>query len=637
MTLRRIILYICLLQGMTSLAQQTVTLHFHDVPLPEALLQIHQAAPQNPVSFIYDELEDFTVTADIRQLSVADAVRKVTEHYPIRLTFDGNKIYVECTQKEPFRLRGRVTNRQGTPIRDANITIIGRDGHSIVNHGVSNANGQFVVPCPTQRATARLTHVGYEEVVNLFDLTRQHQVVMREKTTPLAAVTVERRQKKQEPINYSQFYQQICDEVWNSYMPEFNRSDTPELWADSAVIILAELDSVRTVKGAESFWVSNRSEMNSQYELHRWRYKINEERGCSLLSKIPYDKSMVSSFESVQNNLYLGSKNKTRERIKNFSVIGIRIVKPDGTIHPLNTIQYLRPSTDDDPVSLRPDSIDIPGLQTGDIIDMFTYYEQRSYNPDEALHHLFLFQQPYPVVNYRMACSVDGRLYTRFNYWDVYDVSIKGKRNKKGNYYMTRRLYFQDSTEGPNVPGAVVYTQMSTYMNRRASTIGLVTPDKDDMINMGKAYMKVIEERLHGIVMKELYNDKLHALFISTSFTDSISALTASPQEKTDMIVNEAKRIIRQTPPSYRKQFILLLITPLKRVGVEYDLWLTTPDSREPVNHLTDIYSLEPVIHLKHGGTLYNNADQPYELPRRLKGRKAVAAQELNQYILLDD
>ena len=638
MTFRRIILYICLLHVMTCMAQQTVTLHFHDVSLPEALLQIHQTAPQYPISFIYDELEDFTVTADIRQMSVADAVRKVTEHYPIRLTFEGNKIYVECIQKEPFRLRGRVTNRQGVPIQNVNITVIGGDGHSTINHGVSNANGQFVVPCPTQRVTARLTHVGYDEIVNLFDLTRHHQVMMSEKTTLLTNVTVEQHQKRSELLDYSQFYYQISDEVWNSYMPEFNRSDTPELWADSAVIILAELDSVRTIKGLESFWVSNRGEMNSQYELHRRRYKINQESGCSLLAKMPYDKAMVSSFESVEKSLYWSSKKKTRERIKNISVIGIRVIKTDGTIHTINTIQYLRPSTDEDPIRLRPDSIDIPGLQTGDIIDVFTYHEQRSYDHDEALHHLFRFQQSYPVVNYRMACSIDGRLYARYNYWDVNDVNIKGIKTRKGNYYLSRHLYFQDSTKDHNVAGAVIYTQMSSLKYAGiASKTGLITPEKEDMVRMEKTYIDSFDDRLHGIVLKDQNEDVRHALFISTSFTDSIALLTATTQEKADILVSEAQRIIHQVPDSYKERFIHLLIMPLKRVGAEYDLWLTTPESREPIDYLTDIYSLEPVIHLKYGATLYNDADHPYEIPHRLKGRKAVTADKPDRYFILGD
>ncbi|MBR5652755.1 MAG: hypothetical protein IKX22_01550 [Prevotella sp.] len=632
MRIRITFICLCFMLSMSIMAQHTITLQLRDVPLPEALQRIHRAAPHYRINYIYNDLEDFTVTADIRQLSVPDAVRAVTVNYPIHLTFDGNKIYVECSQKEPYRLRGRITDEKGHPVHNANITIIGSDGHSVINHGTSNINGQFVVPCPIQRAIGRLTHVGYEEVVNLYDMSRIYHVTMREKTTPLAEIIIERNTQRLPPMDYDQFYRQISDEVWGSYMPEFNRMDTPELWADSAVVILTELDSVLTVKGGESFWTTNRSPLHVQYELHRRRYKINQEEGCKILSKIPYDKTMVTSFEHEQK-----STKKKRTRIKNCSAIGIRIIKPNGTIYTVNTSQYLRPSDVDDPVNLRPDSIELPLLQTGDIIDMFTYNEQWSYDALNPLHHLWRFQQPFPVVDYRMACRIDKGLNAAFNYWGTDSSTIRKQREKKGSYYLARHLYFQDPSTAPIIAGAAIYTRLpknSFYNHRKVSKVGIVTPNGyEEMLSF--LYFYKFRERLYGIVLPRNDTDVQDALYISTFFADSLASTSLSSKKKAEIIVGEAQRIIHQVPDSYRNQFIRLLLVPFERAGIEYDLWLTTPVDREPIDYLIDAYSIELVIHLKEGINIYNDVDRPYETPGRLKGRTCIVAHDLFQKFTL--
>ena len=92
-------------------------------------------------------MEDFTVTTRLENVSVRDAVRQVCGFYPMHLTFDHQDIYIECTQKEDTKVIGRVVDDSGNPIEFANITLL-NDG--FVNGGISNENGDFVIPCKTQ-------------------------------------------------------------------------------------------------------------------------------------------------------------------------------------------------------------------------------------------------------------------------------------------------------------------------------------------------------------------------------------------------------------------------------------------------------------------------------------------------------
>ena len=153
-------LLLCLV-AMCAKAQQ-LSHDFQNVSLSEALIWIDHAQEDYKLNFIFDELEDFTVTTHLENVSVRDAVRQVCGFYPMHLTFDSQDIYIECTQKEDTKVIGRVVDESGNPIEFANISLYG-DGY--INGGVSNGNGDFVIPCKArQQLMVKVSFVGYKTV-----------------------------------------------------------------------------------------------------------------------------------------------------------------------------------------------------------------------------------------------------------------------------------------------------------------------------------------------------------------------------------------------------------------------------------------------------------------------------------------
>jgi hypothetical protein len=146
---------------MCAKAQQ-LSHDFQNVSLSEALIWIDHAQEDYKLNFIFDELEDFTVTTHLENVSVRDAVRQVCGFYPMHLTFDSQDIYIECTQKEDTKVIGRVVDESGNPIEFANISLYG-DGY--INGGVSNENGDFVIPCKArQQMMVKVSFIGYKTV-----------------------------------------------------------------------------------------------------------------------------------------------------------------------------------------------------------------------------------------------------------------------------------------------------------------------------------------------------------------------------------------------------------------------------------------------------------------------------------------
>ena len=132
-------LLLCLIA--MSVKAQRLTHDFQGASLSEALIWIDNAQDSYKLNFIFDELEDFTVTTSLKNVSVRDAVRQVCGFYPMHLTFDEQDIYIECIQKETQKVIGRVINEQGQPVEFANVALLLPADSSFINGGVTNANG----------------------------------------------------------------------------------------------------------------------------------------------------------------------------------------------------------------------------------------------------------------------------------------------------------------------------------------------------------------------------------------------------------------------------------------------------------------------------------------------------------------
>ena len=140
---------------------QLITRQYQNESLSKVLEDLNAATSDYTIYFIYDELEDFTVTSHFNDLPVNEAIREVIGFYPMKVTYDGNKIFVECTQKEDTKVIGHVVDESGNPIEFANISL---HNGGFINGGVSNENGDFVIPCKAQRITLNVSYIGYKTV-----------------------------------------------------------------------------------------------------------------------------------------------------------------------------------------------------------------------------------------------------------------------------------------------------------------------------------------------------------------------------------------------------------------------------------------------------------------------------------------
>ena len=188
--MRLLYIFILCLFAISGKAQR-LTHDFQDTSLSEALIWINNAQNHYKLNFIFDELEDFTVTTSLQNASVRDAVRQVCGFYPMHLTFDEQEIYIECTQKADTKLSGHITNESSQPIAYASITLYSLSDSTFLTGGVSNEAGDFVIPCEASQVIARISCIGYKTFEETFYVGHVGKIHLFPDKYALKGVTVE--------------------------------------------------------------------------------------------------------------------------------------------------------------------------------------------------------------------------------------------------------------------------------------------------------------------------------------------------------------------------------------------------------------------------------------------------------------
>ena len=189
-----------------SISGQHITRSYNNVPMPEVLRDLNQQSRDYTVSFLYNELEDFRVTTDIKRKSLPEAIMQVVGFYPIRVVNRGeHELYVECTHKTDRHLTGTIVDEQGQPVAYANVAVMNPADSTLLSGGVSNESGYFAIPFETLppvgggregAVLARISFVGYKTVFKLSNKEYLGTIRLQPESYTINGVTVEGERPK---------------------------------------------------------------------------------------------------------------------------------------------------------------------------------------------------------------------------------------------------------------------------------------------------------------------------------------------------------------------------------------------------------------------------------------------------------
>ena len=194
--MRQLLILLLCLTGM-SVSAQKITRNFRDVSMSDALRYIQEQTTRYDIIFIYNDLEDFRVTTDIRHKSVSDAILQLVGFYPVRIYKSGEReIYVECIHKTDRHLTGTIIDEQGQPAAYANITILNPTDSTLLSGGVSNESGYFAIPYEQSTVLARISYVGYKTIYRLCNHSKMGTIRMQPDNYALNGVVVQGERPK---------------------------------------------------------------------------------------------------------------------------------------------------------------------------------------------------------------------------------------------------------------------------------------------------------------------------------------------------------------------------------------------------------------------------------------------------------
>jgi len=185
-------LYILLLLcAVVSMAQaQEITRNYKNQSLSRVLEDLNAATNRHEISFVYNDLENFTVTCKLEHLNLGDALIKVVGFYPVHIVRDGEKYFVECTHKTERHLKGRMIDEQQQPLAYANISLLNPADSSLIGGGVSNEAGDFVIPTDAYRVIVKCSFIGYETIWHTCEVGDIGSIQMKSDSYTLKGVTV---------------------------------------------------------------------------------------------------------------------------------------------------------------------------------------------------------------------------------------------------------------------------------------------------------------------------------------------------------------------------------------------------------------------------------------------------------------
>ena len=189
-----ILIILALLLTVSTQAQKRITREFNNVSLSDALKKLSELQTGYTIYFLYNELEDFRITTTVKNKYLPEAIQQMIGFYPIRVTTsvekEDHKIFVECIQKTETRYKGTIVDETGQPVAYANVYLLHPSDSTIIDGGVSNEAGLFVIPCETSPVLARISFVGYKTVYKLCHNSELGTIHIQPETQALKGVTI---------------------------------------------------------------------------------------------------------------------------------------------------------------------------------------------------------------------------------------------------------------------------------------------------------------------------------------------------------------------------------------------------------------------------------------------------------------
>lgn len=198
----------------------------------------------------------------------------------------------------------------------------------------------------------------------------------------------------QTDAEYKKRVEEVRKEVWGWNIPAFNNRTIPAALANESGVVIARHQEIKAISKTKfKFLVITAAKYKEIYFTNTYRemVKINDKATLEEFSEFSYQKSKrLAKFFS--RNL--------KGRV---TILGIRIIKPDGTIKEIDVNEEVMIKNDNDE---KQSKVAVSGLEVGDIIDYFVSRQEEEAVGYRTEPYLFIFGDDKPIMHYSVHCEV---------------------------------------------------------------------------------------------------------------------------------------------------------------------------------------------------------------------------------------
>ena len=428
---------------------------------------------------------------------------------------------------------------------------------------------------------------------------------------------------------YLKFAAELREKVWSDDDPMFKNYTCPQQYSDpdvcSAVILASCTDAEVTRKSfirMTGLLMLDNNKKLGRHELNRMLIKLNDAAALKKFSEFDYT--------TFKKSYYKGMEDKRQQ------VLGVRVIKPDGRIVDVNTDDYMttREGKKDKDVSHK---LAVPGLEVGDILDIFTYDELVVHDRNVP-HFRFWFLEEYPILKQKVRCVIDKKFTVQYRTLngapdfassldDEGNTVLEAEVNNVNKVEPT--LWYNPIEQSPVTllyifDKSVTNKQMKSVKNRDVQANPDFSSILADDLNFMKSDKKIIKEYLDWPENKKQMKDEL-----------ATAKKLADKEEAAKLIYTGLLYTYRafdkyDTYSPFR--LMLMMSEMLDMRDIPYQFVVTTDYENEPLDRL--IYSGNTSWLIKtEGGTYF--APPTYQgttaglLPACFQGRRAAVVNKL--------
>ena len=441
----------------------------------------------------------------------------------------------------------------------------------------------------------------------------------------LALLLVAPQANADDKEKYKLFAEETRKVVWALELPEFANTTVPDKYKDESAVILAAHSRLEVTK---------KTRFNVGAFLGGFHY-IDREVNCRDIYRMLVqinDQAALKEYSEFDYRAEIRKKNWRYDE-KYQQVLGVRIIKPDGTVKEIDTDEYMT-VTEGKKDNEQRQKLAVPGLEIGDKIDIFffNYTSLENHNLDPFV---FRFRQSYPMLSYTVHCEIDDKLTTQYRTLNG-APDFAQSRDEEGNILLDVAMKDIGQTEPDlwynpmqQTPMTLLYITNSkmkkyTYIPESAKKTGLhANPDAATIQEDDWKFMEQVQGSSSG-----MSTPAKTARFYRN--VKNIKKKDWSDEKKADFIYNYYRlALMTDRNSNYNSSaFITFFANLLTWAADVHNLTgITTHKNQEPLDQLASYRNTTWFVALPESGKYYFPPTAyliPHEIPARYQGRQAI-------------